>query len=58
MVYILIMFLSTSPSDPSGAASISQEFTSQETCRIAGASLAKSAHEKQNYVLSWGCFQK
>lgn len=56
--FILIIFISTSPTINSGAAGISQEFTSQSACIGAGNALADNATKRGNFVLSWGCFKK
>lgn len=58
MQYVLILFLATSPSSQSGAASISQQFSSQQACESVGRALIKSAEDRGNYVLTWGCFAR
>jgi hypothetical protein len=57
MHYILILFMATQSSQ-TGGAGISAEFSSKENCEVAGKALAKSAHERRNYVLTYGCFAK
>lgn len=56
--FILIIFMATSSYGKSGAAGISQEFGTEAACNLAGQSLAKDAHTRGNYVLTWGCFKK
>ncbi len=56
--YILIIFISTSSSSQSGAASISQEFSTHLACANAGKGLTEQAHSRGNFVLTWGCFPK
>ena len=56
--FILIMFVATSTSSQSGAASVTQEFSSYERCMVAGAMIVADVERRRNYVLSWGCAQK
>lgn len=56
--FILVLVLSTSSYGKSGAASVTAEFSSRSSCQQAGDALTKQAHERGNYVLAWGCFQK
>lgn len=58
ITYILIMFISTSSSTQSGAAAISTEFSSNETCIAAGRAISDQAHKRGNNILTWGCFKK
>lgn len=56
--WILILFVATSSSSSSGAASVSTEFSNYGNCKAAGLVLAANAKERNNYVLTWGCFKK
>lgn len=58
MIYVLILFIATSSSVQSGAAGISQEFSSLENCQSAGNALIKQADSRDTFVLTWGCFKK
>lgn len=55
-LFVLIMALSTSDGNRAGSTSINQEFASYELCRAAGESLSRDAHNRSNYVLTWGCY--
>ncbi len=58
LTYVLILFIATGTPVSSGAASITQEFTSEKSCLSAGKALVDSATQRHNYVLTWGCFPK
>lgn len=55
--WVLILFLATGDYR-AGAAGISQEFYSKQTCQSAGQALANDAASKGRSVLTWGCFPK
>ena len=55
---ILILVMATSNYTKVGAASTVAEFSDMAKCQAAGLALTKQAQERQNYVLTWGCFPK
>lgn len=55
MPFVLFLFMATTSSGHSGAASVTYKFENQAACLNAGKILANNAHERGNYVLSWAC---
>lgn len=58
LTYILVLALATSGNVRAGMGIISQEFTSKESCEVAGKSLVENTIKRGNYVVTWGCFKK
>lgn len=56
--YILIIFMATSRYADSGSSSVTQEFNSYTTCKVAGDNISKQLITSGNEVFSIGCYQK
>lgn len=56
--FILALVLASSSHNYGGAASVVVPFTTKELCMQAGDALIKQAQERNNYILTWGCFKQ